>query len=70
MRNTLKRYHSKESPIEDSTVRKYTTLWRKRRERDRIRRQGMLKAIRKGMEQLSGVELAKRLLLESEDAEE
>ena len=53
MSKTLRQYSTKLNHIEDSTVRKYATYWRGRRERDRIRRVGMLEAIRKGMEALN-----------------
>lgn len=55
MWNTLKLYHSKRSPLSAGTVSKYATAWRKRRQRDIIRRKGMLEAIRKGMEALNAM---------------
>ena len=53
MSKTLRKYSTKRNHIEDSTVRKYATYWRRRRERDRIRREGMMDAIKKGMEALN-----------------
>lgn len=52
MSATLKKFSTKRNHIELSTVSKYATLWRKRRNRDRIRRNGMIESIRKGMEEL------------------
>ena len=53
MSKTLRRYSTKRNHIEDSTVRKYATYWRKRRERYRLSVDGMMDAIRKGMEALN-----------------
>ncbi len=70
LRKTLEKYHTKRSPLSAGTVQKYATVFRKRRQRHMISHKGMLEAIRKGMDQLSGVALARKLFSELPEDQE